>query len=190
MDVTRVGLGVSGHLHGVTRRVAGPDTEGSEQVPLLHHRVPRKEVIASVDEVRVHPGVTPHAVPDPHGRAARPGQPGAARTPMQIDCDIESFSAKMSRVHQIVAPSRQARSPGDHQHGVQMGIAANDRFGQRLDDVGEVRIRIRPPQRVHERCREHDVADQSEPDKEDLQGSIVASSISITGMSSLMGYTL
>jgi hypothetical protein len=34
---------------------------------------------------------------------------------------------------------------------------------------------------------EHHVADQAQPDQEDLQGSTVASSISITGMSSLMG---
>ena len=37
--------------------------------------------------------------------------------------------------------------------------------------------------------KDEDVAYQAKADEEDLQGSTVASSISITGMSSLIGYT-
>jgi hypothetical protein len=44
-----------------------------------------------------------------------------------------------------------------------------------------------PPQGGEGRGRERHVTDQAQPDEEDLQGSIVASSISITGMSSLIG---
>src|SRR5207244_13589794 len=58
-----------------------------------------------------------------------------------------------------------------------------------LDEKGETRPGIRPLQRAEERRREDDVADQPQPEQEDLQGSMVASSISITGMSSLIGYT-
>jgi hypothetical protein len=52
------------------------------------------------------------------------------------------------------------------------------------------------PKRMDERSREDDVADQAEADEQDSHwkgerrspyGSIVASSISITGMSSLIG---
>jgi hypothetical protein len=46
------------------------------------------------------------------------------------------------------------------------------------------------PQRPQQRRRQHNIADQPEADQEYFQsGSIVASSISITGMSSLIGYT-
>ena len=47
-------------------------------------------------------------------------------------------------------------------------------------------------ERSEDRRREHDVADHSQPDQQNrarVQGSTVASSISITGMSSLIGYT-
>jgi hypothetical protein len=42
-------------------------------------------------------------------------------------------------------------------------------------------------QRSDERRGEGNVADQAQPDQQDPQGSIVASSISMTGMSSLIG---
>jgi hypothetical protein len=43
------------------------------------------------------------------------------------------------------------------------------------------------PEGGDERGGEDDVADQTGTDEQDLQGSIVASSMSMTGMSSLMG---
>ena len=58
---------------------------------------------------------------------------------------------------------------------------------RRFDEVGQVGVREVPPQRTDERGREDDVADQAQADKENVQGSIVASSISMTGMSSLIG---
>ena len=68
-------------------------------------------------------------------------------------------------------------------------IAFDNRCGVRLDDVGEVGLRIMPPERAQERRREHHVADRAQPDQQDAHysWSTVASSISITGMSSLMG---
>ncbi len=154
----RAGVCVRGHLHRVTRGVAGVDAEGRQQVPLLQHGVPRQQVIGTLHDMGVHPRVPGHAVANPHGRAARPGQPGAARTPMEIDRDIESLRAKPPRARQIVAPSRQSSSLGDHDHRVQVGVAVNHWCGQRLHDVGHVGVRIRPPQGAHQRRREHDVA--------------------------------
>jgi hypothetical protein len=52
-----------------------------------------------------------------------------------------------------------------------------------------VSVRVALAQGAQQRCREGDVSDQTRPYQQDLQGSIVASSISITGMSSLIGYT-
>ena len=68
-------------------------------------------------------------------------------------------------------------------------MVAHHGFGGGFDDVGETRVRKAPAQRRDRRCREDHVADQSQPDQQDGQGSTVASSISITGMSSLIGYT-
>jgi hypothetical protein len=44
-------------------------------------------------------------------------------------------------------------------------------------------------QTADERRSEDDVTDESGTNEKNLQGSIVASSMSITGMSSLIGYT-
>ena len=68
-------------------------------------------------------------------------------------------------------------------------MMADDRRGRRLHQVVEARGRKAAAQGAEGRRREDDVADQAQADEEDLQGSMVASSISITGMSSLMGYT-
>jgi hypothetical protein len=65
----------------------------------------------------------------------------------------------------------------------------HDRQRGRFDEVGEVRVREMAPKRTDGGRREHDVADQAQSKQQNLQGSTVASSISMTGMSSLMGYT-
>jgi hypothetical protein len=56
-----------------------------------------------------------------------------------------------------------------------------------------VRARKTTAKRPNRGCGEHHIADQAQPNQQDLQwtlyGSIVASSISMTGMSSLIGYT-
>jgi hypothetical protein len=70
-------------------------------------------------------------------------------------------------------------------------IGADDRSGGIFHDVAESCRRIRPSQRADERRREDDVADESQPEEQDRPrreryGSIVASSINMTGMSSLI----
>ena len=73
-----------------------------------------------------------------------------------------------------------------------MGVAPEDRSGGGLDQVGQVRVGVALPQRRDQRRREDDVADETEAEEENTQlrriyFSIVASSMSITGMSSLIG---
>lgn len=70
-----------------------------------------------------------------------------------------------------------------------MGIVLNDRGRGALDQIPDGRLWIMLPQRRDGGGGEHDVADEAKPNQQDLQGSTVASSISITGMSSLIGYT-
>src|SRR4051794_31778261 len=70
-----------------------------------------------------------------------------------------------------------------------MRIVLEDRRGSRLDEVGEAGVREPPAERPDDRGGEYHVADQPEADQQDVQGSMVASSISMTGMSSLIWYT-
>jgi hypothetical protein len=70
-----------------------------------------------------------------------------------------------------------------------MGIVLHHRCGRTFHNVTDGGIRIVPAQRRNGRGREHDVANQAKPNQQELQGSTVASSISITGISSLIGYT-
>ena len=72
---------------------------------------------------------------------------------------------------------------------VDVGIPVDNRCGVGLDDVGDVGVRILPPERAEERRREDHVANRAQPDEQNAHysWSTVASSISITGMSSLMG---
>ena len=71
-----------------------------------------------------------------------------------------------------------------------MRIADDDRGSGRLDQIAEVSPRKAAAQGPNDRGGEDDVADQAKPDEQDFHsGSMVASSISMTGMSSLIGYT-
>src|SRR5262249_26251444 len=87
------------------------------------------------------------------------------------------------------------------QHVIDIGVRLHHRCRGRFNEVGEMCVRKRAPQRRNGRRREDDGANRSEPDNQDswcrgqwprcqVYGfSIVASSINMTGMSSLIGYT-
>jgi len=66
---------------------------------------------------------------------------------------------------------------------------AHHRLGRSFDEISDARVRKLAPERADGGRREDDVADQAQANQENLQGSIVASSINITGISSLIGYT-
>ena len=68
-----------------------------------------------------------------------------------------------------------------------MRIAGDDRSGRRLDYISNVCVGELAAEAADGGCREDDVADFAQPDEKDFQGSTVASSTSITGMSSLIG---
>ena len=78
-----------------------------------------------------------------------------------------------------------------HNHRVEMRIVTHDRGSFFFDDVSDAGVGIVAADGSNGRSREHDIADQSEPDEQNIQMpiyfSIVASSMSITGMSSLIG---
>lgn len=106
---------------------------------------------------------------------------------MKIDDHVKSLGAKAPRDLEVVAQAGQAARPFEHQHRIQVWMVAHHGLGRRFNEVGEVGGR-KPAAHGANRGRGEDhVPDQAQPDQEDLQGSTVASSISITGMSSLMG---
>ena len=73
---------------------------------------------------------------------------------------------------------------------VKMRVGTNDGRCLFFDDIGDVGVRIIPAEGADRGSREHDIADEPQPDEQNLQSgyfSTVASSISMTGMSSLIG---
>ena len=72
-------------------------------------------------------------------------------------------------------------------------MVRDDRFGGCFHEIRKVRVREAAPEGANRGRGEHHVANQAQTNEQNLQGatygSIVASSISITGMSSLIGYT-
>ena len=108
---------------------------------------------------------------------------------MEVDDQIETGAPEPSRERHIVRDPTETSWPLGNEDLVEMWIVLDDRRSRTLDKVGDRCVGIMLPQRRDRRRREDDVADQAKPNQKDSQGSTVASSISITGMSSLMGYT-
>jgi hypothetical protein len=104
---------------------------------------------------------------------------------MKINRKIVAAAPQLPAEREV---GEQAAALGDDDV-VQRAALQNDRRGDRLDNVGEMRTGKMLAKRTNGRGGEDDVANFAETDEQDLQGSIVASSMSITGMSSLMGYT-
>jgi hypothetical protein len=59
-----------------------------------------------------------------------------------------------------------------HDHGVEVRVLAHDRRGFFLDDVSDAGIGKVASDGSNGRGREHDVADQSQPNQEDIQNAI------------------
>ena len=115
---------------------------------------------------------------------------------MQIDGDVEAPAPQPPRERDVVEQTPQRPGVWAPRSVVEMRVAVKNRSGRGLDDIGEMGVGIAAPKRPDERRGEDDVADQAQADEEDpqwqvvtgpLYGSIVASSMSITGMSSLIG---
>ena len=109
---------------------------------------------------------------------------------MQIDRDVEAFAPEAPGQLDVIARSREAARPLHHDDFVQVRVVADDGSGRRLDQIREAGVGVAACQCANDRRREDDVADEAQPDQQDAagrQGSTVASSMSITGMSSLIG---
>ena len=198
----RLGGRVRGHAHRVLRRIrrhGRPSVDGLEQVPLVQHRMPRVQPPRPMNPASVEPAPTLNIVADPGRSGGGQRQPGAARPTVKVQYEIESRPPQPQRQPGIVAQPPPAAALVDDDQLVDVRVGGDDRFGRALHQIREVGSRECALQRAEKRGREDDVADQAEPDEENPRrrrrhrpggyGSIVASSISITGMSSLTGYT-
>ena len=110
---------------------------------------------------------------------------------MKVDREIVSLAPQPSDERDIGAQAaRRVRAARDD-HRVEMRVVAHDRRSFFFDDVSDAGVRVVAADGSNGRSREHDIADQPEPDEENVQMpiyfSIVASSMSMTGMSSLIG---
>jgi hypothetical protein len=108
---------------------------------------------------------------------------------VKINGQIESHLPQPARHRQVVCHASQSGTTLDKEYFVEVRVGMNHRLCQRLDEVCDVGLWILTPQRPNQRRRKNDITDQAQPDQNNSQGSIVASSISMTGMSSLIGYT-
>jgi hypothetical protein len=119
---------------------------------------------------------------------------------MKVDGEVVPLAAQSPNQRQIGAESPwRARTGGDN-HFVEMQIASNDGRRLFLDDVRDFGVRVAPPDCANGRRRKDNVANQPQADQQYVQieslisnhpvyFSMTASSINITGMSSLIGYT-
>jgi hypothetical protein len=107
---------------------------------------------------------------------------------MKVDRHVEASAAEPASHGQVVAHAAKPRALRHDDDLVEMRIAGNDRRGRRLDEIGDVCVGETVPKRPDARRRQRDVAEKAKSNEEDPgQGSTVASSMSMTGMSSLMG---
>ena len=110
---------------------------------------------------------------------------------MKVDREIVSLAPQPSDEREIGEQAAGRVRAARHNHGVEMRIVTHDGFSFFFDDVGDAGVGVVAAEGSNGRSREHDITDQPEPDEQDVQMpiyfSIVASSISMTGMSSLIG---
>jgi hypothetical protein len=110
---------------------------------------------------------------------------------VKVDRQVVALAAQPPDERDVGAQaSRRARTPR-HDYLIEVRIVTHDGGGFLFDDVSEAGVRVAATDGSDGRCREDDVADQSEANQQNIQMpiyfSIAASSISITGMSSLIG---
>ncbi len=122
---------------------------------------------------------------------------------MEVDGDVEPFAPEPLRDGQVVTDAPQPAPMRNHDEVVKMRVTPDDRRSGRLDNVGEVGVGVVAPQGRDQGSGEDHITDEPQPNQKDFHcwdvpacrrrelparhGSMVASSMSITGMSSLMG---
>jgi hypothetical protein len=114
---------------------------------------------------------------------------------VKVDGQVVAIGPQAASEAEVGRETGHAAYARGHNYVVQAGVAGDDGRGGGLDKIGEVGIRKPATQRVDGGRGEDDVANLTEPDEKNprdvianpIHSSTVASSMSITGMSSLIG---
>ena len=109
---------------------------------------------------------------------------------MKIDRQIEVPRAETPAERHVVQQPADAALPRYDDHLIEQRVVCDHGRGERLDQVADVGVGKVLSKSPDCRGREDDVADFAQADEENAQmsyGSTMASSTSMTGMSSLIG---
>src|SRR2546427_6482545 len=120
----------------------------------------------------------------------RPDAQRHARQPRRRHESAEGFE-KESRIHIVPEQSNEfAESflPGHRQHFIEIRMVRQHRRGVGAREKAQPRARHRAAQGCRHGEREDLIPDAVRPDQQDIHDSLIASSMSMTGMSSLIGY--
>jgi hypothetical protein len=88
---------------------------------------------------------------------------------VEVERDVEPPSAEPPRERHILSDALPTGRFVDDDQFVDVRVAANDRSCMCFDEVGDVGVGIAASQRGDTRRRKDDVADEPEPDEENLQ---------------------
>lgn len=111
---------------------------------------------------------------------------------MQIDGHVEPLASQAPGERPVVPHAFPSSGTIDDDELVDVRTVPHHGRGGGFHEIGDVCVGEPALQGAHDRRREDDIADEAQADQQDaarIQGSTVASSMSITGMSSLIGYT-
>jgi hypothetical protein len=107
---------------------------------------------------------------------------------MKVDGRVVCGGADPPDQREVVAKAGQTSTPCCDDDFVEVGVAGDDRRGLWFHDICNVGVLKAFAQTPNGWRREYHVANLTQPDQENaVHSSIVASSMSMTGMSSLIG---
>jgi hypothetical protein len=106
---------------------------------------------------------------------------------VEVDRQVVLRRSQAPTEREVGSQSNETTLARRDDHLVQRRVRRDDGSGRRLDEITQMGVGKAIANGSDGRRREDDIADLAQTNQEDLQGSIVASSISMTGMSSLMG---
>ena len=169
-------LGIERHRHRVARAIGRADAERFEQRPLVEHRMARRHERSGPRHARrIAPSPPGKVIADALRRARRPRQQPAARPAVEIDHEIETLGVQPRREAQRRSATAPVRAAARATMIVSMpGMMTHHGLSRCFNEVGDARVGKPAPQRADRRRGEDHVADQPQPDQQDLHSSSLA----------------
>src|SRR5947209_419833 len=174
-------LFLSGHHQARWRDLSGGKAQSTEQPQVVGALMPGKITAVFVDPPVEQEGIP--TIPRPHAQRH-------ARQPRRRHESAAGFEENR-RIHIVPEQSNEfAESflPGHRQHFIEIRMVRQHRRGVGAREKAQPRARHRAAQRCRHGEREDLIPDAVRPDQSDVHDSLIASSMSMTGISSLIGY--